>query len=336
MPMLRARPPARSSRTARCSPSDADPPPRCPRLAQPARPDAMVFTDFSLRVAAGKTVALVGSSGGPRDALARASGAAAASGRWHPHTRGPGARRLGCASPAPPPHLAPPGSGKSTVVALIERFYDPLSGAVTLDGVDLRRLDLSWLRQQVGLGCMDAAGGRVGTFIVCGSSACPAAPGRHVRRRRARLPVTLRARAACRSAWSARSRRCSRPPFLRTSPWASPVRACQRLTAPFVCGARRPARCCWGRGALRAVSFLPSLVPGPLAATPPSQAQPGRRSRLPRRRPTRRASSTTCRWATTPRCGPCTRPAARCASRDAADRMRGDAGRFRCSAGHLE
>jgi len=43
------------------------------------------------------------------------------------------------------------GSGKSTVVALIERFYDPTAGAVLLDGVDIRRLNVRWLRQQIGL-----------------------------------------------------------------------------------------------------------------------------------------------------------------------------------------
>jgi ATP-binding cassette subfamily B (MDR/TAP) protein 1 len=43
------------------------------------------------------------------------------------------------------------GSGKSTVVQLIERFYDPQSGAVLLDGVDIRRLNLRWLRAQMGL-----------------------------------------------------------------------------------------------------------------------------------------------------------------------------------------
>jgi ATP-binding cassette subfamily B (MDR/TAP) protein 1 len=41
------------------------------------------------------------------------------------------------------------GSGKSTVVGLIERFYDPLEGAVLLDGVDVRRYNVSWLRKQV-------------------------------------------------------------------------------------------------------------------------------------------------------------------------------------------
>ncbi|KAL1548027.1 (ABC) transporter [Salvia divinorum] len=43
------------------------------------------------------------------------------------------------------------GSGKSTVISLIERFYDPLSGHVLLDGNDVRELDLKWLRQQIGL-----------------------------------------------------------------------------------------------------------------------------------------------------------------------------------------
>ncbi|GFR42553.1 hypothetical protein Agub_g3460 [Astrephomene gubernaculifera] len=74
-------------------------------FAYPARPDVLLFSNFNLHVPAGKTVALVGSS----------------------------------------------GSGKSTVVQLIERFYDPLAGCVMLDGVDLRQLPLKWLRKQVGL-----------------------------------------------------------------------------------------------------------------------------------------------------------------------------------------
>eukprot|EP00475_Leptophrys_vorax_P021218 TRINITY_DN2894_c1_g1_i1.p1 TRINITY_DN2894_c1_g1~~TRINITY_DN2894_c1_g1_i1.p1 ORF type:complete len:1196 (-),score=184.34 TRINITY_DN2894_c1_g1_i1:1134-4307(-) len=43
------------------------------------------------------------------------------------------------------------GSGKSTVVALIERFYDPQAGAVLLDGHNVATLQLRWLRQQLGL-----------------------------------------------------------------------------------------------------------------------------------------------------------------------------------------
>ncbi|KAG9035874.1 GTPase-activating protein [Tulasnella sp. UAMH 9824] len=43
------------------------------------------------------------------------------------------------------------GSGKSTVVSLVERFYDPNSGTVKLDGVDIKQLNVKWLRQQIGL-----------------------------------------------------------------------------------------------------------------------------------------------------------------------------------------
>ena len=43
------------------------------------------------------------------------------------------------------------GSGKSTIISLIERFYDPLAGSVRLDGLDARDLNLKWLRSQIGL-----------------------------------------------------------------------------------------------------------------------------------------------------------------------------------------
>ncbi|XP_057867002.2 ABC transporter B family member 19 isoform X2 [Cryptomeria japonica] len=43
------------------------------------------------------------------------------------------------------------GSGKSTVVSLIERFYDPIEGKVQLDGHDLKTLHIKWLRDQIGL-----------------------------------------------------------------------------------------------------------------------------------------------------------------------------------------
>ena len=43
------------------------------------------------------------------------------------------------------------GSGKSTIIALIERFYDPQGGFVTLDGHDLKSLNVRWLRAQLGL-----------------------------------------------------------------------------------------------------------------------------------------------------------------------------------------
>ena len=43
------------------------------------------------------------------------------------------------------------GSGKSTIIQLIERFYDPSSGSITLDGTDIKTLNVKWLRSQLGL-----------------------------------------------------------------------------------------------------------------------------------------------------------------------------------------
>ncbi|KAL3834874.1 hypothetical protein ACJIZ3_009610 [Penstemon smallii] len=43
------------------------------------------------------------------------------------------------------------GSGKSTVISLIERFYNPDSGHIILDGVEISKYKISWLRQQMGL-----------------------------------------------------------------------------------------------------------------------------------------------------------------------------------------
>ncbi|GJM85234.1 hypothetical protein PR202_ga01667 [Eleusine coracana subsp. coracana] len=75
------------------------------QFSYPSRPESPIFVNFSLRVPAGRKVALVGSS----------------------------------------------GSGKSTVITLLQRFYDPSAGLVMLDGVDIRRLRLKWLRAQMGL-----------------------------------------------------------------------------------------------------------------------------------------------------------------------------------------
>jgi ABC-type multidrug transport system fused ATPase/permease subunit len=45
--------------------------------------------------------------------------------------------------------VGPIGSGKSTLVSLIPRFYDPDSGAVTIDGVDVREFTIRSLRRQI-------------------------------------------------------------------------------------------------------------------------------------------------------------------------------------------
>lgn len=69
-------------------------------FAYPTRPQQLVLKNFNLHLPAGKTVAIVGSS----------------------------------------------GNGKSTVAALLERFYDVDEGSVTIGGVEIRELDPSWLR----------------------------------------------------------------------------------------------------------------------------------------------------------------------------------------------
>lgn len=42
------------------------------------------------------------------------------------------------------------GAGKSSVVGLVERFYDPISGVVKMDGQDIKDLNLKWMRRQIG------------------------------------------------------------------------------------------------------------------------------------------------------------------------------------------
>ena len=47
--------------------------------------------------------------------------------------------------------VGPSGAGKSTLLALLLRFYDPSQGRITLDGIDIRRLELATLRGTMGL-----------------------------------------------------------------------------------------------------------------------------------------------------------------------------------------
>lgn len=73
-------------------------------FSYPTRPTVPILKDFSITIPAGKTVALVGPSGG----------------------------------------------GKSTVLSMIERFYDPLEGSILLDGTDIQKLNLSHYRSKLG------------------------------------------------------------------------------------------------------------------------------------------------------------------------------------------
>jgi ATP-binding cassette subfamily B multidrug efflux pump len=47
--------------------------------------------------------------------------------------------------------LGPTGSGKTSVVNLIPRFYDPTAGRITIDGTDIRAVSLNSLRSQIGM-----------------------------------------------------------------------------------------------------------------------------------------------------------------------------------------
>lgn len=47
--------------------------------------------------------------------------------------------------------VGPSGSGKSTIANLIPRLYDVCKGKITFDGIDIRDIDLKWLRNQIGI-----------------------------------------------------------------------------------------------------------------------------------------------------------------------------------------
>ena len=51
--------------------------------------------------------------------------------------------------------VGPSGSGKSTVVNMIPRLYDAIDGKVTIDGIDVKDMDLTWLRGQIGVVTQD-------------------------------------------------------------------------------------------------------------------------------------------------------------------------------------
>ncbi len=64
------------------------------------------------------------------------------------------------------------GAGKTTIINLLCRFYDPQSGRITLDGTDIRGLDKTWLRQNIGIALQDV-------FIFSGSVRANIALGEH-------------------------------------------------------------------------------------------------------------------------------------------------------------
>jgi ABC-type multidrug transport system fused ATPase/permease subunit len=103
----------------------------------PARKNIEVFKGLNLSVRAGETLALVG----PRyEIIIRLVCTSTRTARFHSDVVVHGLRLCYTS-----------GHGKSTTIQLIERFYDPDSGSVELDGVDLKELNVHWLREQFGL-----------------------------------------------------------------------------------------------------------------------------------------------------------------------------------------
>jgi ATP-binding cassette, subfamily B, bacterial MsbA len=71
--------------------------------------------------------------------------------------------------------VGPSGGGKTTMVDLIPRFYDPTDGAVLIDGVDIRKLDVRSLREQIGIVTQETIlfNDSVRNNIAYGISKCP-------------------------------------------------------------------------------------------------------------------------------------------------------------------
>ncbi len=128
------------------------------KFAYPNRPSVVIYTSFNLHIPAGKASgkgARVQAWGNPAPVSAPCGLTVCVCSRF--------VVRLQVYA-----LVGESGSGKSTVVSLLERFYDPVEGAVLVDGVDIRQLNLRWLRQQIGLvsqvslACVGAVGVRCG------------------------------------------------------------------------------------------------------------------------------------------------------------------------------
>ncbi|MFH1124247.1 MAG: ABC transporter ATP-binding protein, partial [Pseudomonadota bacterium] len=91
------------------------------------------------------------------------------------------------------------GAGKTTVVSLVERFYDPLEGEVLLDGIDIRLWPKHELRRQIGLVMQDVfvfAGNLLDNITLGGDGISPESVDQAVKQANAgrfigRLPMGL-------------------------------------------------------------------------------------------------------------------------------------------------
>ncbi|MCK4295114.1 MAG: ATP-binding cassette domain-containing protein, partial [Candidatus Marinimicrobia bacterium] len=51
--------------------------------------------------------------------------------------------------------VGPSGAGKSTMMDLLSRFYDPIVGTILIDGVDIRKMPLKFIRENIGIVMQD-------------------------------------------------------------------------------------------------------------------------------------------------------------------------------------
>lgn len=47
--------------------------------------------------------------------------------------------------------VGPSGCGKSTIIQLLQRFYSPIAGKITIDGIDIKDYDIHYLRSNFGV-----------------------------------------------------------------------------------------------------------------------------------------------------------------------------------------
>lgn len=93
------------------------------------------------------------------------------------------------------------GACRSTVISLIQRFYNPATGSVLIDGTDVRELNLMWLRDQMAIVSQEP------NLFTVGSSVLKAQYERQPKRH---CPTAYRAipRGECRERLWWDSRRC--------------------------------------------------------------------------------------------------------------------------------
>lgn len=88
--------------------------------------------------------------------------------------------------------VGPTGVGKTTIVSLLERFYDPISGSIKLDGVDIGSVTLSSLRSNISMVLQDVFlfNGTIAENIAYGLSGAEGDEFRHLITEKGRLDVS--------------------------------------------------------------------------------------------------------------------------------------------------